>query len=183
METPIILLFEASGVFAILLSLLMNIFIGILGIVPSVFLTAANLLFFGFELGVLISILGEALGAIISFILYRKGINKFIKSKYLASHSMLTRLEKSKGAEAFGLIIALRIFPFVPSGIVTLASAWSMVGMLNFAAASTIGKIPALLIEAYSIQQILEWNWKGQLILCIIALFLLIILFKKKRNT
>jgi hypothetical protein len=37
-------------------------------------------------------------------------------------------------------------------------SAGIIVGILNFAFASTKGKIPARLIEANSIDQILSWN-------------------------
>ncbi|RLQ93698.1 TVP38/TMEM64 family protein [Falsibacillus albus] len=155
--------------------------ISVLGVVPSFFITAANIKLFGFENGLIISILGEALGAIVSFYLYRKGMKKLldtpkIKNKYI------TELTKSKGIKAFFMIIALRIFPFIPSGLVTLAGAISKVGMMNFSAASTIGKIPALVIEAYSIQQVLVWNWKGKVILCLFSILIVWIAFRKNRK-
>jgi uncharacterized membrane protein YdjX (TVP38/TMEM64 family) len=181
METSLMQVFENSGLFAIFLSIIINIVISILGVVPSFFITAANISFFGFGNGLLISIMGEALGAILSFYLYRKGIRK-VKTKVTINNKLLMKLEETDGFEAFILVMALRVFPFIPSGVVTLISAGSKVGILNFSIASTLGKIPALLIEAYSIQQILDWSWQGKVILGITSLLLLTFFFVKKKN-
>jgi uncharacterized membrane protein YdjX (TVP38/TMEM64 family) len=177
METQILDWFETSGSFAVWLSILINIIISVLGFVPSVFVTGANITFFGFGHGIIISILGEAFGAVISFYLYRKGINKI---KPEISNKFLKRLQHTKGMKAFILIIALRIFPFIPSGLVTLVSAGSLVGILNFSIASTLGKIPALLIEAYSVKQVLEWSIQGKIILAVASVLIIVFLFKRK---
>lgn len=179
MELHVLQWFEEMGLYAVWVSLILNIIISILGIVPSVFITVANISFFGFWHGLLLSILGEALGAIISFILYRKGINK-VKHKIPFTNEYLRKLQKTDGMEAFLLIILLRIFPFVPSGVVSLASAYSKVGVFNFSIASTLGKLPALLIEAYSIYQVIKWDWQGKLILAS-ALIVLLYFVKKHR--
>ncbi|RFU64016.1 TVP38/TMEM64 family protein [Peribacillus glennii] len=169
---------EYSG-YAIWLSIFLNIIISLLGIVPSVFLTAANIMFFGFLNGVTISILGEALGAIISFYLYRKGIRRFLREDG-HQNRYIKKLQKSKGLEAFLLILALRLFPLVPSGFVTLAGAASKMTLVNFSIASTIGKVPALLLEAYSVQQVLHWEWQGKVIAGIVSLFFLLVFLRKK---
>lgn len=174
-------LLENSGLFAVCLSIIINVIISILGVIPSFFITAANINFFGFGNGFLISIIGEAFGAIISFFLYRMGIRK-VKTKTTINNKYLKNLEGTEGLEAFMLIIALRIFPFIPSGLVTLISAGSKVGILNFSIASTLGKIPALLIEAYSVQQILKWSWQGKVILGITSIILLAIFYRKRTN-
>jgi uncharacterized membrane protein YdjX (TVP38/TMEM64 family) len=181
METSLMQVFENSGLFAIFLSIIINIVISILGVVPSFFITAANISFFGFGNGLLISIMGEALGAILSFYLYRKGIRK-VKTKVTINNKYLMKLEETDGVEAFIIVMALRVFPFIPSGLVTLISASSKVGILNFSIASTLGKIPALLIEAYSIQQILDWSWQGKVILGITSLLLLTFFINKRKN-
>lgn len=181
MEAHILAWFENSGTLAIWLSILLNIIISFLGVVPSVFLTAANISFFGFGQGLLISILGEAFGAIISFYLYRKGINR-VKNKISIKNKFLDRLQNTQGVEAFFLIIALRIFPFIPSGVVTLVSAGSKVGIINFSIASTLGKIPALLIEAYSVKQVLDWSLQGKIILGLLSFFMVVILIKRFRK-
>ncbi|MFD1927099.1 TVP38/TMEM64 family protein [Sporosarcina siberiensis] len=173
--------FENNSLIAAGISIILNISISILGFIPSIFITAANIGFFGFGKGLILSILGEALGAMISFYLYRKGINK-VKTKISINNKYLSRLQQTRGKEAFLLIFATRVFPFVPSGLVTLASAGSSVGMLNFSMASTLGKIPALVIEAYSTQQILYWNGQGKVILGISSIIIISILIRKSNS-
>lgn len=146
---------------AIVISLGISCIIAVAGVIPSTFVTAANIVYFGFAGGLAISIIGEALGAIISFILYRKGIRKLEEKINGKNHwRLLQRLKDTKGVEAFILVLALRVFPFAPSGLVTLAAAMSEMGLLSFTLSSTIGKIPALLIEAYSVETVL--GWKGE---------------------
>lgn len=102
MKEQIITLLNTYENVAYLISIAINIMISILGLVPSVFLTAANLAVFGFWKGTFLSFAGEAIGAIISFILYRKGFKKFSESK-LFSHPKVRRLLEAKGLEAFFL--------------------------------------------------------------------------------
>ena len=174
-------LLEAVGPFAVLLSILVNIIISILGVVPSFFITAANIAVFGFWTGTLVSFLGESLGAIVSFYLYRKGIKAFAPS-VLDKYEPLRKLQRTSGYEAFYLVVAFRLFPFMPSGLVTLAGATSGMGWLNFAVASTIGKVPALLIEAYSVYQVMEMTWIGQVILVGGAVVLVWMVVVKRRK-
>jgi len=49
----------------------------------------------------------------------------------------------------------MRLMPFVPSGLVTLSAAFSRMTLPSFAVASTLGKVPALLIEALAVTAIL----------------------------
>lgn len=181
MAEQIYLWFEASEFYAALISIILNIMTSVLGVLPSVFITTANINFFGFGYGLFLSIIGEALGAIISFYLYRKGINK-VKNKVVLKNKYLIRLEQTKGSEAFFLILALRILPFIPSGLLTLVSAGSKVGILNFSIASTLGKLPALSIEAYSINYILSGSWQGKIILGLLSIFILYLLIRKYRR-
>ena len=181
MESQIIQVFEGIGLFAVLLSIVLNIVISVLGVVPSFFLTAANISFFGFGQGLLISIAGEALGAIVSFYLYRKGIKK-VTEKITVHNRWIDSLEQTGGITAFFLVLALRLAPFVPSGIITLVSAGSKMGILNFSSASTLGKIPALLIEAYSVQAVMQFGWQGKMILGLLSIFIIVFVYMKKRK-
>jgi uncharacterized membrane protein YdjX (TVP38/TMEM64 family) len=155
---------------AVVISLTVSILIALAGIVPSAFVTAANIVYFGFSLGLFLSILGEALGAVISFILYRKGLKK-LSGKIDSSRTIkiLERLKETDGMEAFLLVLVLRLFPFAPSGLVTLAASYSKIETWAFAVSSTIGKIPALLIEAYSVHTVLGWETQYQLAAAIFA--------------
>lgn len=175
-------LFESLGAWAILISILLNIGISILGVVPSVFITAANILVFGLPIGVATSIAGEALGAIISFYLYRVGIQKF-KKPYNGKHATLLKLESAEGWQAFWLIISLRILPFVPSGAVTFISAMSRVHLLTFAIASTLGKIPALFIEAFSVYGVLAIDFNINIIFGFIGIGILLAWIIRSKNS
>ncbi|MFC0189722.1 TVP38/TMEM64 family protein [Fictibacillus aquaticus] len=153
---------------ALAISLLLSITVAVLGLVPSVFITAANILFFGFWKGTAISFAGEALGAAVSFWLYRKGFKAAIQQK-LCTYPRLQKLVNTDGKEAFLMIVSLRLLPFVPSGVVTFAAAAGKVSAALFIVASTIGKAPALLLEAYSVNAVTEWGTEGKIVLTVLA--------------
>jgi uncharacterized membrane protein YdjX (TVP38/TMEM64 family) len=178
MKEQIITLLNTYENVAFLISIFINIMISILGIVPSVFLTAANLAVFGFWKGTFISFVGEAIGAIISFMLYCKGFRKLSETK-LFSHPKVKRLLEAKGLEAFFLVLSLRLLPFVPSGVVTFVAAIGKIPFLIFVIASSIGKIPALLLEAYSVYHLMNWTWQGKVISTLLSVFLFIFTWKK----
>ena len=179
MKEAIISLFQDNPQLAIYISILLSIIVAVLGLVPSVFITAANIIFFGFWEGTLISFIGEAIGAMVAFVLYRKGFKKTAHGK-LEKFPKLIRLIDAEGTQAFMLVLALRLIPFVPSGLVTFAAAIGKISLPVFFIASSIGKLPALLIEAYSAYQVTEFGWQGKIILLISAVVLLYVVMKKK---
>ena len=181
MQNDILDLFHRYPHFAVLFSIFISILVAILGLVPSVFITAANILFFGFWNGTLISFAGEASGAAVAFLLYRSGFKK-VSQQHLDKFPTLKKLVSSEGKEAFYLIFLLRLIPFVPSGLITFAAAIGTVRFIVFLVASSLGKLPALLLEAYSVYQVSEFNWQGKVILACVAVGLLIALVKNLRK-
>ncbi|MDM5197161.1 VTT domain-containing protein [Fictibacillus enclensis] len=168
------------GQVAVIISIVLNVVISVLGIVPSVFLTAANLAVFGLWPGMAVSFAGEAIGAVVSFVLYRKGFRK--AAEWKAMHPKIKQLLEARGKEAFMLILALRILPFMPSGVVTFVAAVGKSSLLLFVLASSIGKIPAILIEGYSVYQLIQWTWEGKLVAAVMAVLLLLWCWKKLRT-
>ncbi|HEX2534298.1 MAG TPA: VTT domain-containing protein [Chitinophagaceae bacterium] len=168
MNASLLQLFEQYPGWAVVLSLLISVLVAVIGVLPSVFITAANILFFGFWNGVALSFAGEALGAGIAFLLYRAGFKKKLLGP-LQRYPKATRLVEAEGAAASGLVFTLRLLPFVPSGLVTLAAAIGRISFLRFLIASSLGKIPALLLEAYSVQQVTEFTWVGKGILLLVG--------------
>jgi uncharacterized membrane protein YdjX (TVP38/TMEM64 family) len=165
------------------ISIVANVIISISGILPSAFLTAANIAFFDLKIGLIISIIGEASGAIVSFIIYRKSLIK-LSNQRKWKNKLLIRLQHSKGLEASLIVFLLRTLPFIPSGVVTLFAAYSLMGLVSFSIASTLGKIPSLLIEAYAVSLALQISTKWQLISFVfILIFMLIYLSWKKKLT
>ncbi|NHM32402.1 TVP38/TMEM64 family protein [Neobacillus terrae] len=180
MEQHLLSWFEASGPWAFFTSLLFNTVFSIFAFIPSVFLTAANMAFFGFSKGLLISFLGEISGAMTSFLLYRWGINS-LGERELFKNKYIKKLSNTSRGEAFILIVMLRTFPFVPSGAVNIAAAFSKTGFFTFALASSVGKIPSILIEGYSVKQVMDWSWEGKLILGFFSFCILIFYLKRKK--
>ncbi|MDQ0339059.1 putative membrane protein YdjX (TVP38/TMEM64 family) [Caldalkalibacillus uzonensis] len=178
MEGYILVYFEKYEQVAFVISILLNVIIAVLGVIPSFFLTAANLVFFGFWKGTLISFIGESAGAMVAFYLYRKGFRK-MSQKHVQKYPRVRRLLNSRGKEAFFLVFSLRLLPFVPSSLVTFAAAIGNISFLLFAMASTIGKIPALLIEAYSVYQVTQFEWQGKIILSLAAVYMLYSIWRR----
>ena len=181
MQQQIIQLFEQHPQLAVVISLAASVLVAVLGVLPSVFITAANILFFGFWQGTLLSIAGEALGAAVAFVLYRQGFKK-LSQKGLEKYPRVKTLIEAEGRQAFGLIFSFRLLPFVPSGLVTFAAAVGKVGLLLFVVASSLGKIPALLVGGYSVDQVTEFGWQGKLILALAAVGILYWVLRRKKQ-
>ena len=172
MKDIVLQFFEHYPQMAIVTSLLLSIAVAVLGLLPSVFITAANILYFGFWEGSLISFIGETLGAAIAFFLYRKGFKISMQEK-LRPYPTVQKLVASEGSKAFWLVVSLRLIPFIPSGLVTFAAAIGNISAIIFISASSLGKIPALLMEAYSVYQVTKFGWQGKAILIITASLIL----------
>ncbi len=166
---------------AVIISIFLSVLIAVIGVLPSVFLTAANILFFGFWNGTLISFFGEAFGAAIAFILYRMGFKRLTEQR-LYQYPKLNKLLQAQYKEAFQLIFSLRLIPFVPSGLITFAAAVGRVSFPVFLAASSLGKIPALLLEVFSVYEVTHFGWQGKLILVIVGGMLVYFSLKQKNE-
>jgi uncharacterized membrane protein YdjX (TVP38/TMEM64 family) len=165
----------------VLLSILVNVIIALSGILPSAFLTAANIALFDFRIGLTISIIGEAIGAIVSFYFYRKGLIK-LSPLLPQKNKLLLKLQQTQGWEAVFLVLVLRTLPFVPSGVVTVMAAYSTMAIFTFSAASTIGKVPSLFMEAYAVNHALAFSLEWQLlILGILIMVWMFYLYGKKK--
>jgi len=158
---------------AIPISLLINIGISLAGILPSVFITGANILFFGPVKGFFISLLGETIGAYITFSVYRLGFKKKIE-KITHKHPLLSQIVNSNGKKAGLLILQGRIVPFIPSGVITLAASVSNVNGVIFTIATLIGKIPSIALEALVSYDLINihGNWI-RLMITIVSLILI----------
>lgn len=127
METIINFLFDHLFL-SIAFSILLNILISIIGIIPSAFLTTINISLFGFIGSIIFGFIGESIGAAVSFLLYRKGFIKLEEMKKIPNFIHAYQLKNN--LKSFILILLLRILPFIPSSVVTLLAAISSVQLI-----------------------------------------------------
>ncbi len=169
----------------LILSLLANIFVAIVGVLPSYFITAFNISFFGVVIGFFVSLLGESLGALCAFILYRKGLKK-ISNEKLKKHPKINKIINSNKKDQIFLILSFRLVPYMPSGLVTYAASISNMKISTFVIFSTIGKIPAMILEVLLVSQainlVLQQNIKSSMaIIATIAITYIIFKIIKKK--
>lgn len=180
MGEQILHLFSLNPKIAIFVSLVLQVVVAVAGVLPTFFITAANIHFFDFWPGVFVSFIGEALGAMIAFIIYRKGFGN-VASGFADKHPSVQQLISLDGIRAAKVIFILRLMPFVPSGLVTAAAAVGSISPWLFFIASSIGKVPALLLEALAVQQVLELSLTGKLIIFLVGLLFVYQLLMQKK--
>lgn len=171
---------EVYSFIAIPISLMVSIAIAVAGFLPSFFVTGANIVFFGPIKGFFISLLGEVMGAYITFYIYRKGFKNRIEDQELDKYKLLKGIIKSKGKKAAILVGEGRLLPFIPSGFVTLAAAISNINIKEFIIATAIGKIPSIALEALVSYNLININYNYmRLFLTIISIIIIYITLKK----
>ena len=167
---------------AFIISIAVSIIIALLGILPSVFVTCANIILFGPLKGFIISLAGETIGGYITFKIYRMGIKKAAYG-IIKNYSILERIHNSSGIRSGIIIFEGRLMPFVPSGFVTFASSLSNVSDSIFIVSTLLGKIPSIFMEvmiSYDFINIKE-NYI-RLFIGLLAIILLYITLKKRRS-
>lgn len=169
------------GIWAVLISLLLNIIISIFGFIPTIFLSGANAIVFGFIPGFLISLMGEVVGAAISYWLYQWGWSKtrVHQKKWL----WLQKLEHERRGKQFTVLLIARLTPLIPSGMTTLIAAISNMRFGDFLVATLIGKIPSIAMETLVGHDLItiNQNWP-RLLISLFSLLILLLLFKKKKE-
>lgn len=134
---------RSFGVWAMLISLIIDVIINIVGFLPSIFISTANGVLFGIYLGTVVSWLGETIGVIISFFfmrtLFRSSAEQLIKKS-----RMLTKLDEYSNVKA---MIVARAVPYAPNGLVTALGAISSISYRDYAIGCLIGKLPSVAVE------------------------------------
>ncbi len=164
---------------ALLISIFTSVIIAVLGVVPSIFVTGANIIFFGPIKGFFISLIGETIGAAISFWLYRKGFKKNMEN-FSVNNKYLKKLVKSQGKESTYLVFLIRLLPFVPSGFVTLGASVSNMNIIPFIIATFLGKVPSIILEAFLSYDFINIQDNCiRLIITLVSLILIMVFMKK----
>lgn len=137
---------QSFGVWAVVVSFLIDVLINALGFLPSIFVSTANGVLFGIVPGILISWLAETVGVILSFLLMRT-VLRASAERLIQKSPYLTKLDEFSGAQGFKLMLVARTIPYFPSGILTALGAVSRISVRDYALANLIGKFPSTSLE------------------------------------
>lgn len=175
---------KGFGIWAVLISLLINIFISIIGVIPSVFLSGANAVVFGLVPGFWISLSGEVLGAAVSYWLYKWGFGKIKIGQ--RNWSWLQKLKGTTRKRQIAILLVARITPFVPSAVITFIAAIANMRFIDFIIVTFIGKAPSIGLETLVGHDLITINDNyTRLSITLILLVIIYVLFrqgnKKKR--
>lgn len=165
---------------SIMVSLLLSIIIALIGILPSIVVTGANIIFFGPIGGFIVSLLGEIIGGYITFKIYRLGFKSGVES-LKGKYDLLDNLIISEGKKAGLLIFEGRLLPFVPSGFVTLTASLSNVRGWIFVLATLFGKIPSIGLEVLVIYDMINIQENYLRLVIIISTTILVTFTLKKK--
>ncbi|WP_020620630.1 TVP38/TMEM64 family protein [Paenibacillus daejeonensis] len=109
---------------------------------------------FGLQLGAVYTWIGSSAASILMFVLVRWLLYDW-GQRLLARVSWMSRITAWFEKSAFMFILAVRLIPFIPSVIVNVYCAVSKVGFWPYAIASSLGKIPSMLMFAILGNQLL----------------------------
>lgn len=137
---------RSYGIWAMVVSMVIDILINVLGFLPSIFISTANGVVFGLGPGVIISWLAECIGVILSFWLMRRFLRQSAE-RLIAQSKYLTKIDEFSGENGFKMMLLARSLPYFPSGIITALGAVSSIRFRDYALATLIGKFPAVALE------------------------------------
>ncbi|GAF63261.1 hypothetical protein BTS2_0152 [Bacillus sp. TS-2] len=145
-ENLLIWLQEGGTQFLLLTALLATLF-ALFPIIPYPLIGAVLGAAYGGLLGSTITWIGSSLASIIMFIFVRYGYQDW-GHQLLNRYRSLAKVTILFEQNAFMTIFITRLIPVIPSIIVNIYSALSRVRFLSYAIASSLGKIPAMILFA-----------------------------------
>lgn len=137
---------RSFGVWAILVSIFIDILINALGFLPSIFISTANGVLFGVFTGIIISWLAETIGVIISFLILRYFLRDSAE-KIIRQSNYLQKVDEFSGKNGFKVMLLARTLPYFPSGILTALGAVSSISVKHYILANFVGKFPSTALE------------------------------------
>lgn len=137
---------QTYGPWAMLVSMILDIFVNAVGFLPSIFISTANGLVFGIVPGIIISWLAETIGVVISFYIMRF-LLRDTAYKLIAKNKMLMKVDDFSGRNGFVVMLFARTLPYFPSGVITALGAISKIKARDYIIANLIGKFPSTALE------------------------------------
>jgi uncharacterized membrane protein YdjX (TVP38/TMEM64 family) len=175
-------LVHTGGYLSILISMLLVSICVFFPIIPFPVLAGVIGGVFGATQGMIVSLTGAMVGTMGFFYLSRYGFRDYAQQK-LMNYPKVQEYEAFLNRNSFLAILSCRLIPIIPAPVVNIVCGLSSVKWLTFFIASTIGKIPNILILSYagasfSSNKLFSFGLYGGYIL-LIFLINFVIMYKK----
>ncbi len=148
-KDELLTLIKGGGILSLLISMLFVAICVFFPIIPFPVLAAVIGGVFGTTQGVFISLTGAMAGTMAFFILSRYGFRDYAQAK-LMNKPKVQEYESFLNRNSFMAILTCRLIPIIPAPVVNIICGLSKVNGLVFFSASTIGKLPNILILSYA---------------------------------
>lgn len=148
-KDELLILIKGGGFLSIFISMLFVAICVFFPVIPFPVLAGVIGGVFGTTQGVLISLTGAMVGTMGFFFLSRYGFRDYAQTK-LINYPKIQEYEEFLNRNSLMAILASRLIPIIPAPAINIICGLSKVNGLTFFTASTIGKIPNILILSYA---------------------------------
>ncbi|WP_081415117.1 TVP38/TMEM64 family protein [Ectobacillus panaciterrae] len=177
---------KEGGIYAVLIGISLVAMTVFFPIIPFVVLAGGIGAIFGVLQGILISLTGAMIGTMLLFFLSRYGFRDLAQNK-LKQYLKLQEYESYLEKNSFMAILFFRLVPIVPALVMNIVCGLSKVNWTTFFLASTIGKIPNILIitfagASFTQNKLLSFGVYGAYMLILLSIYYVIVSKKMKNN-
>ena len=137
---------QSFGVWSIVVIILLFVVMTFTIVFPFMILSGATGIIYGIVWGILISWIGEVIGAVCMFILARHMCRHFAE-RWISSSPYLKQVDDYSAANGFKALLIARLLPLAPSGIITAVAAISRISFRDFILATLLGKLPPVVLK------------------------------------
>lgn len=139
---------EQSGSFAPMTYIALMIIAIIISPIPASPLTIFGGVLFGPWLGMLYTLIGATIGAILAFLIARFFLRDYI-SKQVEGNKFYQRIKGESNRNITGIILITRLMPHVSFDIVSYAAGLTSLNILVFAFVTFVGMIPIVFLLSF----------------------------------
>lgn len=137
---------RSFGSWSILVTVLLFIIMTFTIVFPFMILSGAAGIMYGLFWGVMISWVGEVIGAVVMFVFSRYFFRVLIES-WIKKSAYLKQVDDYSAKNGFKALLIARLLPLAPSGIITAVASISRISFGDFFLATLIGKLPPVVIK------------------------------------
>lgn len=170
---------------AVLLASFIIILESIIPILPLALFIAINMFHFGAFYGFVISWISTVIGCILSFLIFRHGLHKFMYGKmikYRVTDNIITKIDNI----SFSSLVLITAIPFTPAFSINIAAGLSKMRLKKFIPAMLIAKISIVYFWGYIGTSLIESITNTQILIKIIVIliitYIVSIIIRKKFN-